>query len=141
MKKYLLSLTILLLFNTCINIEVGEVIKLPEPKREGGMPLYEALNLRKSSRIFVDSLPVTQELLSQALWSCYGIREGVYRVVPAAKSWYTFIIYVFLKTGVYTYNPEEHSLTKIIEGDHRNITGTQTSVVTKAAQISCLLPI
>ena len=50
MNKYFLSLTILLLFNACINVEVGEVIKLPEPKRQGGMPLYEALNLRKSSR-------------------------------------------------------------------------------------------
>ena len=59
MNKYLLFFTILLLFNTCINIEVGEVFKLPEPKREGGMPLYEALNLRKSSRIFVDSIKVT----------------------------------------------------------------------------------
>ena len=133
MNKYILFFTILLLFNTCINIEVGEVFKLPEHKREGGMPLYEALNLRKSSRIFVDSIKVTPELLSQALWSCYGIREGIYRVVPAAKTWYTFIIYVFLKTGVYKYNPEEHSLTKIIEGDHRNVTGTQTAVVTKAA--------
>ena len=134
MSKCFLFLTILILFNNCINIEVGGVLKLPEPKREGGMPLYEALNLRKSSRNFVDSSDkITPELLSQALWSCYGVREGIFRVVPAAKAWYPFIIYVFLEDGVYTYNPEEHSLTKVFDGDHRDLTGTQTAVVTKAA--------
>ena len=101
------------------------------------MPLYEALNLRKSSRNFVDSSDkITPELLSQALWSCYGVREGFFWVVPAAKAWYPFIIYVFLEDGVYTYNPEEHSLTKVFDGDHRDLTGTQTAVVTKAAEIS-----
>ena len=133
MNKFFFSMTILLLFISCINTEVGEKIILPEPKREGGMGLYEALNNRKSSRIFVDSIKVTPELLSQALWSCYGIREGTYRVVPAAKAWYPFIIYVFLGDGVYKYNPEEHSLLKLFDGDHREITGTQTAVVTRAA--------
>ena len=95
MSKYFLSLTILLLFNACINVEVGEVIKLPEPKRQGGMPLYEALNLRKSLRNFYQTIKVSEEILSQALWSCYGVREGTFRVIPAAKAWYTFIIYVF----------------------------------------------
>ena len=132
MNKYFLSLTILLLFNACINIEVGEEIKLPEPKREGGMPLYEALNLRKSLRNFDPSKKVSEETLSQALWSCYGVREGIFRVIPAAKAWYTFILYVFLEDGVYKYNPIEHSLLKIIDGDHREITGTQTAIVTKA---------
>ena len=133
MNQHFLSLIILLLLNTCINIEVGEVYKLPEPKREGGMPLYEALNLRKSSRIFDNSIKPTPEIISQALWICYGVREDIYRVVPAAKAWYTFIIYLFLETGVYKYNPEEHSLLKLFDGDHREITGTQTAVVTRAA--------
>ena len=132
MSKYFLSLTILLLFNACINVEVGEVIKLPEPKRQGGMPLYEALNLRKSLRNFDPTIKVSEEILSQALWSCYGVREGTFRVIPAAKAWYTFIIYVFLEDGVYKYDPIEHTLLKIIDGDHREITGTQTAIVTKA---------
>ena len=36
-----------------------------------------------------------------------------------------------MEDGVYTYNPEEHSLTKVFDGDHRDLTGTQTVVVTK----------
>ena len=38
-----------------------------------------------------------------------------------------------LESGVYQYNPEKHTLTKLFDGDHRDITGTQTTVVTKAA--------
>ena len=132
MSKYFLSLTILLLFNICINTEVGEIIKLPEPKREGGMPLYQALSLRKSLRNFDPSIKVSYETLSQALWSCYGVREGIFRVIPAAKTWYTFVIYLFVEDGVYKYNPIEHSILKIIDGDHREITGTQKAIVTKA---------
>ena len=137
MGKYFLSLTILLLFNVCINIEIQEVIKLPEPKREGGMPLYEALNNRKSQRDFDPSIKVPTEILSQALWSCYGVREGSFRVVPAAKSWYPFTIYVFLKNGVFKYDPIEHSLIKLMDGDYRSKTGTQKAIVTKA-QINLL---
>ena len=132
MSKYFLSLTILLLFNACFNTEVGEIIKLPEPKREGGMPLYQALSLRKSLRNFDPSIKVSYETLSQALWSCYGVREGNYRVIPAAKAWYTFVIYLFVEDGVYKYNPIEYSILKIIDGDHREITGTQKAIVTKA---------
>ena len=106
---------------------------MPKPKREGGMSLYEALNLRKSSRDFDGSTKITPEILSQALWSCYGVREGIYRVIPAAKSWYPFIIYVFLESGVYKYNPVGHALIKLMDGDHRVKSGTQKTLVSKAA--------
>ena len=136
MDKCLLIFTIFLLFNSCNNVEVGDVIKLPEPQREGGMPLYEALNHRKSSRDFDDSTELTEELLSQALWSCYGYADGnegeVHRTVPSGKGWYPFLIYVFKKDGVFLYNPEGHELTKLFDGDYRSLTGTQTEVVTKA---------
>ena len=132
MNIYLLIFTIVLLFNYCNNKQVGDIIKLPEPKREGGMPLYEALNHRKSSRDFNGSAGITLELLSQALWSCYGIGEDNHRTVPAAKSWYSFLIYVFTEDGVYKYDPETHELVVLFIGDYRSVTGTQTNVVSKA---------
>ena len=132
MNKYFLSLTILLLFNICINSDIGEVIKLPDPKRQGGMPLFEALSNRKSSRDFNDSIKVTPEIISQALWSCYGIKQGNLRTVPSSKAWYPFTVFLFLEEGVFTYNPEGHELTKVFDGDHREVTGTQTEIVTKA---------
>ena len=133
MDKYFLIFTILLLFNSCNSIEVGEVLKLPEPKREGGPSLYEALNHRKSSRDFDGSAEISDEVLSQALWSCYGFGEDGHRTVPSAKSWYPFLVYVFKKDGVYKYFPETHELIKLFEGDYRRLTGTQNEVVTKAA--------
>ena len=54
MDRYFVICTIFLLFNSCynINIEVGDEYKLPEPKKKGGMGLYEALNHRKSFKRF-----------------------------------------------------------------------------------------
>ena len=133
MNKHFLAFAILLLFNFCTNVEVGETIKLPQPDREGGMPFYKALNLRKSSRNFDETKDISIQTLSQALWTCYGFGESTSRTVPSAKAWYPFLVYVFLKDGVYQYYPETHELTKLLDGDYRSKTGTQTSVVTKAA--------
>ena len=131
MRRYYFSLVILLLLNICTS-NIGDVIDLPEPQREGGMPLFEALNNRKSQRDFNGTSKVTAEIISQALWSCYGIREGKLRTVPSAKSWYNLLTYVFLQEGVYKYNPVGHQLIKIFNGDYRFLTGTQTSVVINA---------
>ena len=134
MDRYFVICTIFLLFNSCynINIEVGDEYKLPEPQKEGGMGIYEALNLRKSSRDFNATYELTDELLSQALWSCYGMNDENHRTVPSGKGWYPYNVYVFRKDGVYQYLPETHVLTKLKDGDHREITGRQTELVTSA---------
>jgi len=132
MKRYFFSLAILLLLNFCYNSDIGDIIELPEPQREGGAPLYEAVNNRKSQRDFNNSIKVSAEIISQALWVCYGVREGKFRTVPSAKAWYSLLTYVFLEEGVFKYNPTGHNLIKLFNGDHRALTGTQTSVVTNA---------
>ena len=132
MKRYFFSLAILLLLNFCFNSDIGDIIELPEPQREGGAPLYEAVNNRKSQRDFNNSIKVSAEIISQALWVCYGVREGKSRTVPSAKGWYSLLTYVFLEEGVFKYNPTGHNLIKLFNGDHRALTGTQTSVVTNA---------
>ena len=131
MNSYYFCFLILILLNFCHN-DIGDIYDLPEPKREGGLPLYEAVNNRKSQRDFDDTTKVTPEIISQALWVCYGIREGKFRTTPSAKAWYPLLTYVFLEEGVFKYNPEGHQLIKLFDGDHRSLTGTQTSVVTKA---------
>ena len=75
MNKYFLSLTILLLFNICNNTDIGNPIKLPEPKKQGGMPLFYALSIRHSSRDFNDSIKVTPEIISLRKVNLHGKLE------------------------------------------------------------------
>ena len=69
MNTYFLSLTILLLFNTCINIEVGEVYNLPKPKREGG--ILENLQ---------EILMVQLKLLQKYYHKHYGVAKELEKV-------------------------------------------------------------
>ena len=131
MKKFYLIFISLLIIQFCSSYD--EIIQLPEPEKEGGMPLNEALSKRKSSRDFDPTIELTPQIISQALWSCYGPnRDKGYKTTPSANGWYPLIVYVFLEVGVYKYDPNDNTLTKIISGDYRSMTGTQTAVVTKA---------
>ena len=125
-NQLIITFIFLLSFQNSISSE-KKVIKLPEPQKEGGMPLYEALNKRQSLRNFNNSIKITPEIISQALWSCYGVNreKNNLRTIPSARLWYPLIIYVFLDDGIYLYDSIQHSLTKIIKGDYRKLTGTQ----------------
>ena len=91
------------------------------------MGLYEALNLRQSQRNFNNSIPVTPEIISQALWSCYGVNREKHhpKTTPSAKGWFPLRIYIFLEEGVYLYEANTHTVEKIMDGDYRAMTGTQ----------------
>ena len=124
----------LILINYCVpKLAVGEAYKLPDPVKEGGMPLNEALNKRQSQRDYDDSIKITPEILSQALWSCCGLnREDPLKTTPSATGWYPLMVYIFLEDGVYKYVSSNHTVIKLLDGDYRSRTGTQTEVVTKA---------
>ena len=130
MKKLFLVLTILYL----INYSSQEDISLPEPDQEGGMPLYEALSKRQSQRNFDTSKKASLKIISQALWCCYGINrpEKQLKTVPSATAWFPLLTYVFLEDGVYLYQADGHYLTKVLDGDYREYTGTQTAIIKKA---------
>ncbi|AIF68690.1 nitroreductase [Palaeococcus pacificus DY20341] len=104
----------------------GEVIKLPEPSFKGEMSVEEAIAKRRSIRSYKNE-PLTLEQLSQLLWASQGITEErrKFRSAPSAGATYPFETYVVvgnvdgLTPGVYHYDPFEHSLTLIKEGDFR----------------------
>ena len=135
MKKFLIILFSLIVSSYCqLNIKVGETYLLPDPDKEGGMPLNEALSKRQSQREYDDTQKLSPQLLSQALWSAYGAnRANGYKTTPSACAWFPLIVYVFLEDGVYKYDPSNHSVIKFLDEDYRYMTGTQTDVVTKAA--------
>ncbi len=134
MKSIFLFLIFTLYFSFSFSfLGEGEKVYLPQPQKEGGMSLYEALSLRKSERDFDPNKKLNSQIISNALWSCYGVnREKGFKTIPSAKGWYPLIIYVFMEEAVYRYIPEQNVLVKILNGDYRTYTGTQTSVVTSA---------
>ena len=125
----LFSLLISFINSNLRNLENEEIIPLPEPEKEGGMPLYEALNKRMSKRDFNSTAKVDSKILSQSLWACYGYnRQTKFKTTPSAKAWYPLDVYVFLEEGVFKYNATSHSLIKKVSGDYRKLTGTQNFV-------------
>ena len=133
MKQIYMIILLCLYTQYIVSYEVGDVIQLPEPQKDGGMTLNEALKNRKSQRDFDDTKKIDNYLLSQALWSCYGVnRPNGYRTTPSAQGLHPLIIYAFSEEGVFKYNPLDNTLTVVLLGDHRAKTGTQ-AYVAKAA--------
>ena len=133
-KSFIILFSLIIVSNCQLGIKLGETYLLPEPEITGGMPLYEALSKRQSQRQYDETKKLSPQLLSQALWSCYGAnRDNGFKTTPSAVAWFPLIVYVFLEDGVYKYDPSNHSVNKFLEEDYRYMTGTQTDIVTTAA--------
>ncbi len=67
---------------------VPETIVLPPPPTAGGMPLAEALALRRSGREFAPQA-LSPETLSGLLWSAAGVNraDSGKRTAPSARNW------------------------------------------------------
>jgi SagB-type dehydrogenase family enzyme len=103
-----------------------EIIKLPEPKYNGSIPVEEALLRRRSVRDFKD-VPLTISEVSQLLWAAEGITgAGGRRTFPSAGALYPLELRIVagnvndLPTGIYKYMPDGHELRKIEKGDRRS---------------------
>jgi nitroreductase len=105
-----------------------EIIKLPPARKEGGMPLMQALNERRSGREFSsEKLPLP--VLSNLLWAAWGInRPDGHHTAPSASNRQEIEVYVALSEGLYLYEPKEHQLKRVVAQDLRAATGTQEFV-------------
>lgn len=102
------------------------MISLPQPNLKGELSLEETIVRRRSRRDFLDQ-PLTLTQLSQVLWAAQGItdKKAGFRTAPSAGALYPLKIYIAakengvenLKSGVYHYLPENHSIKIIKEGD------------------------
>ncbi len=102
---------------------------LPEPLRNGGLPLWEALNARRSLRAF-DSTPLDPGHISQLLWASQGITGRipgfVLRASPSAGALYPVETYLSVQAveglgaGLYHYHVPDHSLELLAPGDFRD---------------------
>ena len=113
------------------NDTFAQNIKLPEPDKQGGMSLMQALNERSSHREF-SSKELTMDHLSGLLWAACGINrtESGKRTAPSARNWQDVQVYAFLNSGIYLYNEKNHELELILEGNHQAAAGLQDFVAT-----------
>ena len=107
----------------------SELIRLPAPQTHGGMPLMEALKARHSSRDF-SSRALPLQVLSDLLWAANGVSrpESGKRTAPSAKDMREISVYVASVDGAYLFDPNAHTLHRVVERDIRKITGIQDFV-------------
>ncbi|HUW36655.1 MAG TPA: SagB/ThcOx family dehydrogenase [Rhodocyclaceae bacterium] len=103
-------------------------IPLPPPRKNGGLPLMEALAGRRSCRDFARE-PLPLPLLSDLLWAACGMnRSGGGRTAPSALNAQEIEVFVALPAGAYRYNAAAHELRLVTASDLRRITGYQDFV-------------
>jgi nitroreductase len=107
-----------------------EVRMLPNPRKEAGKPLMQALQLRRSIREF-SSRPLPPQLLSDLLWAAYGVnRPSGDRTAPYWRHIMVIDVYAAMADGVWLYDPKQHALRPHLETDIRAQTGLQDFVAT-----------
>ncbi|MEJ2077951.1 MAG: nitroreductase family protein [Acidobacteriota bacterium] len=106
-----------------------DVLQLPAPQREGGIPLMQALSARHSSREFSDK-PLPPQVLSDLLWAAFGINrpDKGGRTAPSPYNRQEIHIYVTRADGFFVYEPKPHVLRRLGTEDVRALTGTQAYV-------------
>jgi nitroreductase len=103
---------------------------LPDPRKEVGKPLMQALQLRRSIRAF-SSRPLSPQLLSDLLWAAYGInRPSGERTAPYWRHIMVIDVYAAMADGVWLYDPKQNALRRHLETDIRAQTGLQDFVAT-----------
>lgn len=113
----------------------SEIIKLPAPEKTGGIGVLDAVSARQSAGDFEDT-ELTLQQLSTLLWVAGGVnRENGKLTYATAMNNQDMIIFAFTKSGTYRYNPSDHSLTLIAEGDNRALTGGQPFVAKAAIDL------
>jgi len=108
-----------------------KVIDLPEPWKDGGKPLAQAVWARRSVREFADK-PVPLDVLSNLLWTACGVNRPATgdRTMPSWRHAMDAEILVAAADGAWSYDAKAHRLTQVLADDIRAETGVQDFVGT-----------
>jgi hypothetical protein len=98
-----------------------QAVKLNPPNLKRGLPLMEALSVKASAREFSEKALELQDL-SDLLWAADGINrpDENKSTASSAMNAHDIRIYVFMKDGVYLYDPPKHELQPVLAGDYRS---------------------
>jgi SagB-type dehydrogenase family enzyme len=104
-------------------------VKLELPEKDKGMPLWPAINRRRSVRSFRDTT-LKKAMLSRLLWASQGITMQSMgyelRAAPSAGALYPVETYLVINNveeidpGIYHYGIENHELEQLRLGDFRD---------------------
>lgn len=92
-------------------------VDLPDPTRDG-MSLAQALATRRTVRELTGP-SLTDDEISQLLWSAQGVTPARNRTAPSAGATYPTEMYLLTADGVFHYRPERHDLEVVPEDDVR----------------------
>ena len=133
MRKLLFSLIIAIIFGGIATAQ--STIQLPEPQKNGGMPLMEALAKRSTARAF-STKEISNKQLSNILWAAFGVnRADGKRTAPSTMNFQGTDIYVLLKSGAYIFDAKNNKLTQVLSEDIRVLGGTQAFVKDAPVQL------
>jgi len=103
-------------------------MQLPPARTAGGKPLFEALKLRRSTREY-SKRPLEAQVLSDLLWSAYGInRPTGDRTAPYWRHVMVIDVFAVMASGTWLYDPKAHALVLHLQDDLRAKTGLQAFV-------------
>ena len=107
--------------------DAAKMLKLPAPRRRGGLPLMQ----RQSQREFSPA-PLRRAVLADLLWAAAGINRQALggRTFPSAMNAQEIDVYVAMPQGLYAYEPGSHALRLVAASDVRRVTGYQDFVDT-----------
>jgi nitroreductase len=106
-----------------------QAIPLPPPQLEGGRPLMQVLQARRSARAF-DPKPLPPQVLANLLWAAAGINrpDSGGRTAPTASNSQDMDVYVITAEGLFLYDAKGHALQLLLAEDLRPLAGRQPFV-------------
>jgi len=108
-----------------VTATAADAVKLPAPRKSGGMPVMEAFARRATSRAF-DTKPLTPQQLSDALWAGFGVnRPDGRRTAPTSRDRRELEIYVLEARGGSLYDAANHQLLPVVAEDLRALQSAQ----------------
>ncbi len=130
-RAAILSAAALAMLPTLAAAQTQPTITLPPPREDFGKSLAQALKLRRSLREY-DPKPLSPQVLSELLWSAYGVNRSATadRTAPSWRHARETDVLAVMAEGVWRYDPTKHVLLPHLAGDVRAQTGVQDFVGT-----------
>lgn len=102
----------LLLFSLILPLEcfAEEVKKLPQPDKSS--ELMQLIDNRQSARSY-SSKDISEQTLSDLLWTSFGINKKGTRTIPTAKNEQNLKVFVVYQNSIWAYDAAANSLIKV----------------------------